>query len=477
MQKQNKRLSIESSEQTGRLMPQARELEEAILGALFLEKQAFETASEIVSAESFYDKAHELIFTACAELNRESKPIDLLTVVNQLRKNGTLESVGGVSCIAQLSQKVISTAHLEYHCRIVNQKHLARKAIEVMSEMIGKCFDETNDIDDVISEISMKIEKIQEASIGKFESKQLNQVMKKSVSEMYERINKYQKGIQSGVNTGLADLNRVAGGWQKSNLVIIAGRPSMGKTAVALHFAKSAARTGIPVVVFELEMSDVKLSDRILLSESNVDPNDYKVGKISLNDAKTVESAVGKLYNYRIEIDSNPVVNMDYIRNRCRMLKKQGKCEMVILDYLQLVEDSGNKDSIREQEVARMSRKAKLLAKELDIPILLLAQLNRKCEDRTSTKKPMLSDLRESGAIEQDADMVIFIYRDEYYNKNAPKGQGNLIIAKYRDGYTGEIDFCYNESMTKIFDCDRMGQSQQAIEIKNYHEPQEKTPF
>jgi len=451
-------------------MPQARELEGAILGALFIERKAFEVASEIISSEMFYNKANELIFEACYSLEAENKPIDLLTVVEQLRKNGTLEIVGGIHHIAQLSQNVVSSAHIEYHSRIVKQKYLARKAIEDMSECIGKCFDETNDIDDVISEISMKIEKLQEITAGKFESKQLKQVMKQSVNEMYQRMDSYEKGLQSGVNTGLADLNRVTGGWQKSNLIIIAGRPSMGKTAVALHFAKSAARTGTPVVIFELEMNDVKLSDRLLLSESDVDPNRYKVGKTSIEEAKSVEIAVGKMYDYKIEIDSNPNVTMDYIRSKCRLLKKQGKCEMVVIDYLQLIEDSENKRAdLREQIVARMSRKAKLLAKELDIPVILLAQLSRKPEERTC-KKPMLSDLRESGAIEQDADVVIFIYRDEYYNPSDAKGLGNLIIAKYRDGFTGEIDFAYNESMTKIFDCDYHSQAKQ-IPVKNYYEP------
>jgi len=250
----------------------------------------------------------------------------------------------------------------------------------------------------------------------------------------------------------------------------------MGKTAIALHFAKSAARMGVPVVIFELEMTDVKLSDRLLISESNVDPNSFKVGRLTNDELKSIELAVGKLYDYKINIDSNSVVTMDYIRNRSRLLKKQGKCEMIIIDYLQLIEDSGAKNTNREQEVARMSRKAKLLAKELDIPVLLLAQLSRKVEER-SNRKPMLSDLRESGAIEQDADIVIFIYRDEYYNENSDKGKGNLIIAKYRDGYTGEIDFAYNESMTNIFDCDKIGQSELKPIVSNNYYEKEETPF
>jgi len=485
MQKRNKQSIIENFEQFGRLLPQAVEFEEAILGAVLIEKTAFETASNIISSEMFYDKSHELIFTACTCLETDRKPIDLLTVVEQLRKDGNLEVVGGASYIAHLSQKVISSTHLEHHCRIVFQKYLARKSIEYLSEAVSSCFDETIDIDDTISDISLKIEKLQESAIGKFDSISLQDVMKKSLLELKDRKDKHEKGIQSGVNTGLADLNRVTGGWQKTNLVIIAGRPAMGKTAVALHFAKSAAKHGTPVVIFELEMTDVKLSDRLLLSESDVEPNNYKVGKVTDEEVRNIGYAERKLYNHKIQIDSNPVVTMDYIRNRCRLLKKQGKCEMAIIDYLQLVEEMGSTNSKnREQEVARISRKAKLMAKELNIPVLLLAQLNRGVETRTC-KKPMLSDLRESGAIEQDADIVIFVYRDEYYNSNAEKGKGNLIIAKYRDGYTGEIDFSYNESMTKIFDVDKWGQAQQVPsqqpmqrEIRNFYEPKiENTPF
>jgi len=467
---------IESSEITGRLLPHAVDFEEAILGAIIIEKKAFEIASETVTSEMFYLKTNEMIFEACKCLDSEQKPIDLLSVIEKLRQNGTLEEVGGVTFISELSQIVVSSSHLEYHCRIVAQKYLARKAIEYMNESVSQCFDETNDIDDVIADISLKIEKLQESTFVKSETTQLRDVMKQSIEQMYERKDNYDKGLQTGINTGLADLNRITGGWQKSNLIIIAGRPSMGKTAIALHFAKSAARMGVPVVIFELEMTDVKLSDRLLISESNVDPNSFKVGRLTNDELKSIELAVGKLYDYKINIDSNSVVTMDYIRNRSRLLKKQGKCEMIIIDYLQLIEDSGAKNTNREQEVARMSRKAKLLAKELDIPVLLLAQLSRKVEER-SNRKPMLSDLRESGAIEQDADIVIFIYRDEYYNENSDKGKGNLIIAKYRDGYTGEIDFAYNESMTNIFDCDKIGQSELKPIVSNNYYEKEETPF
>ena len=467
-------------EETGKIQPQAREFEEAILGSLLIEKSAIETALQIISAEMFYDRSNELIFSAICELHSKDKPVDLLTVVNQLRKTGTLEEAGGATYIASLSQKVVSSVHLDYHCRILAQKYFARELIRVSLETLNCAFDETADVDDIISEISIKVEKLQEKAYGKGNSKQLSEVMKESITEMYIRMDKYEKGIQSGINTGLADLNSITGGWQKSNLVVIAARPSMGKTSLALHFAKSAAKRGTPVVIFQLEMTDVKLSDRLLMSESNINPNNFKIGKISMEEAKNVEIAVGKLYDCKIAIDANSIVSMDYIKNRSRLLKKQNRCEMIIIDYLQLIEDSGNKNTNREQIVAQISRKAKLLAKELDIPVLLLAQLNREVEKR-GNKKPVLSDLRESGAIEQDADLVIFIYREEYYSKDAEKGKGNLIIAKNRDGYTGEINFSYNESMTKIFDFNTSGIEfiPQKILYKNYYEieKKEELPF
>jgi len=440
----------------GKLPPQAPELEEAVLGALMLEKEAYGIVCDYLNTETFYKPYHQIIYSSIVSLSENQEPVDMMSVTEKLRKEGKLEDAGGAYHIAQLTSKVVSSVHIEYHAKILKQKYIARKVIEIASNSMNLCYDDTSDIDDVIFELSSDVEALQESAIGKYESFQLSEVLRSSLVEMYDRKEKYENGLATGINTGLTDLNKTTGGWQKSDLIIVAGRPAMGKTAVALHFAKSAARSGTPVVIFELEMSHVRLSDRLLMSEADVCPNGYKVGKLTDEDTKKVERAAGVLYNHKITIDSNPNVTMDYIRNRSRILKKQGKCGMVIIDYLQLVEGSGNKNSIREQEVAQMSRKAKLMAKELDIPVILLSQLSRKVEERAN-KKPILSDLRESGAIEQDADMVVFIHRDEYYNKNSENGKGNLIIAKYRNGSIVEIDFSYNKSMTKIFDVDKWG--------------------
>jgi replicative DNA helicase len=397
------------------------------------------------------------------------KPIDLLTVIEKLRHLDTLESAGGVSFVAQLSQKIISSAHLEYHCRIIKQQYLRRKFIENCQIDCKMAFDDTEDIDDIFYKHGKDLEILQEIGVGNQNIKPLCEILIESVSEMYLRKEKAEKGIQPGITTGLADLNRLTGGWQKSDLVILAARPAMGKTAMALHFAKRAAKTGTAVAMFSLEMSDVSLGNRFLLSETDVNPNDFKLGKISQEDSAKIEKAVGKMYQYPIYIDSNASVTMSYIHSRCRLLKKRGKCEMIIIDYLQLAVEKGDKNRNRENEVSKMSREAKLIAKELDVPVILLSQLNRDV-DKRSNKVPVLADLRESGAIEQDADMVIFIHRPEYYDKNSKNGYGELIIAKYRNGYTGKVLFKYNESMTKIYDYDSRNQSA-AMPVNNYHIP------
>jgi replicative DNA helicase len=283
---------------------------------------------------------------------------------------------------------------------------------------------------------------------------EISQILNEAVAEMYFRIDKHRKGIQPGITTGLAELNLKTTGWQKSDLIILAARPAMGKTAMALHFAKRAAKNGTPVALFSLEMSDVSLANRIILSETEIDPDNFKQGKISNIEAAEIEKAIRTIYNYPIYVDSNSSVSMNYIHAKARVLHKKGKCDLLIIDYLQLAAEKGDKNRNRENEVSAMSREAKLIAKDLDIPVILLSQLNRDVDKRRN-KVPVLADLRESGAIEQDADQVIFIHRPEYYSGNAMKGYGELIIAKYRNGNTGIVPFKYNESMTKIFDFDK----------------------
>jgi replicative DNA helicase len=451
-----------SIEEKGRILPQAVDLEEAIIAAILLEKRAQEIAREIITDEMFYDTNNGIIYKAICTLNAGHKPVDLLTVAEQLKQEGNLETVGGIPYLAVMTSKLVSSAHLEHHCRIVKQQYLLRKFIEVSQYDVGLAFDAMEDIDDILTSHSKKLETLQEIAIGKSEIKPLCEILNEAVVQMYQRTEKAQKGIQPGITTGLADLNKKTSGWQNSDLIILAARPAMGKTAMALHFAKRAAKAGTSVAMFSLEMSDVSLANRLLLSETDVNPDDFKLGKLSQQNTNDIEKAVERIHSYPLYVDSNAMVTMNYIYSRCQLLKKRGKCELVIIDYLQLAAERGDKNRNRENEVSQMSREAKLIAKELDVPVILLSQLNREV-DKRKNKVPVLADLRESGAIEQDADMVIFIHRPEYYSDNSKKGYGELIIAKYRNGYTGTVPFKYNESLTKIYDFDTQGQSGQYL--------------
>jgi replicative DNA helicase len=437
-------------------MPHAQELEEAVIGALLLESEAFGRAKEIVSPEMFYDRRMGIVYEAVCRLAAGFKVIDMLTVMERLCSDGLLEEAGGAYGIARLTNNIVSSAHLEYHCRIIQQQYIRRKFIEICLQDVSLAFDGTEDIDDILYGNSKKMEILQEAVIGQSDIKPLSEIMNLTVEAMYRRKLLAEKGVQSGITTGLADLDRITGGWQKSDLVILAARPAMGKTAVALHFARKAAEAGTAVAMFSLEMSDVSLGNRLALSQTDVDSDRFRLGKLSQEEALAVENAASKLYHLPVYVDSNAAVTMGYIHSRCRMLKKKGKCAMIIIDYLQLAGEKGDRNRNRENEVSQMSREAKLIARELDVPVILLSQLSREVE-RRNNKVPVLADLRESGAIEQDADMVVFIHRPEYYDRNAEKGYGELIVSKYRNGKTGIVKFKYNESLTRIYDYDTRG--------------------
>lgn len=440
----------------GFVPPQAKELEEAILGAVMLEREAFAAVDEIIEDIDFYSPVHQIIFRAVKELNKVSKPIDILTVAEALKNNGKLEEIGGPVYIAQLTDRIGSSAHLEYHARIVKQKSIERQVI-ALTQQANRMIYEGEDIGDVLFQTGKQIESLQEMLLGKMQGAHISSSIKGAVEGMHSRVELARKNIRSGINTGLNDLNKKTNGWQNSDLIIIAARPAMGKTAVALHFAKSAAKQGTPVAIFSLEMSDISLANRLLLSECDVDPEKFKSGYMTNEEINKIERAAGDLWNLPIYVDDNPCVSMDYIRSKSRLLHKQGRCDMIIADYLQLATGDNSKGN-REQEVAQMSRIAKITAKELKVPFLLLSQLNRANETRPD-KKPLLSDLRESGAIEQDADMVCFIHRPEYYNMpvtdkhgNTEVNYGELIIAKHRSGATGLVKFKHNVGITQFFD-------------------------
>ena len=464
----SKKTSV-NTEETGRLQPQARELEEAILGALMLEKDAYSIISEILSPECFYDKTHELIFTAIQNLAIQQKPIDILTVVDQLRKSGTLETIGGASYIAQLSQKVVSSAHIDYHARIVAQKYLARELISFSSDVANKAFDETNDVDDLMQEAEGKLFEISQRNVKK-DVVHINPIINEAFNLMREAA-KRTDGL-SGLPSGFKDLDKITSGWQNSDLIIIAARPGMGKTAFVLSMAKNmAVNFNIPIAVFSLEMSNVQLVNRLIVNVAELSGEKIKTGQLAEYEWHQLDSKVSKLYDAPIYVDDTPSLSVFELRTKARRLVKEHNVKCIVVDYLQLMNASGMSFGSREQEVSIISRSMKGLAKELCIPVIALSQLNRSLESRTSSqlrtnregsdaKRPQLSDLRESGAIEQDADIVCFIHRPEYYKMlqddhgNDLTGKAEIIIAKHRNGSTGDITLEFKKEFARFQNLD-----------------------
>ena len=457
-----------NTEETGRLQPQARELEEAVLGALMIEKDAYSLVCEILKPECFYDKTHELIFTAIQNLAIQQKPVDMLTVVDQLRKDGTLETTGGISYIAELSQKVVSSAHIEYHARIVAQKYLARELITFSSEIAGKAFDETNDVEDLMQEAEGKLFEISQRNVKK-DFLHINPIIKEAYTLVREAINRTDE--LSGLPSGFKDLDKITSGWQKSDLIIIAARPAMGKTAFVLSMAKNmAVNYNIPVAFFSLEMSNVQLVNRLIVNVSELSGEKIKTGKLDPWELIQLDTRINKLYDAPIFVDDTPSLSVFELRTKARRLVKEHKVKCIFIDYLQLMNASGTSFGSREQEVSIISRSMKGLAKELNIPIIALSQLNRSIDVRTNqprskgegldAKRPQLSDLRESGAIEQDADIVCFIHRPEYYkifrdeHDNDLTGIAEIIIAKHRNGSTGEIRLEFKKEYVRFQNLD-----------------------
>ncbi|MCD8041501.1 MAG: replicative DNA helicase [Tannerellaceae bacterium] len=447
-----------SSPKHTRMMPGAIEMEEAVLGALLLESQAYEEIEGIITDTDFYRTEHQILFKHIEQLHRERKAVDILTVTEELKRNGQLEAVGGVVYICTLTNKVASTSHICSHAWIIKEKSIFRQLIQSGQTVVDKAYEGVTEIDELLSEASHGFEKLMEQLIGNSNGHHLSESLKKAAGSLRRRIELARGNIRSGVDTGLVELNRITNGWQASELIILAARPAMGKTALLLHFAKKAALSGVPVAIFSLEMSEISLANRLILSECNVDAEKFKSGYLTNEEVKQIEAGIAQLYNLPVYVDDNPTVTMSYIRHRCKLLKKQNKCGLILVDYLQLA-GADSKENNREQEVAKMSRMAKITAKELDVPYILLSQLNRANETRAD-KKPLMSDLRESGAIEQDADIVCFIHRPQYYGikvynettRQEETNYGELIIAKHRNGATGTVKFKHNNAMTKFYD-------------------------
>jgi len=451
--------------------PQAPELEKAVLGAIMIESNILNQVIGIIQPDDFYQDIHKIIFSAILDLDRQDKPIDILTVTEAIRRDEKLKEIGGPAYIAQLSGKVATGEHITGHARIVKEKSIQRKYIALGNELINSA-NNSDDIADLINLVNDSQDQITD-SLYQSEGTPVLDSTDESLKEAEQRQKLALKGEFTGITTPLVELNRITGGFQKGELIVLAGRPSMGKTALALAIAKKAALAGEKILMFSLEMKSVRLTDRILIGESGIDPDDFKAGKISDQDWIELEKARNKLSTAGIHIYDSSLVNMDYIRSRSRIMKKKDQCDMVIIDYLGLIDSRYNKNQNREQEVAEISRRLKALAMELDVPVIILSQLNRSCELRAD-KRPNLSDLRESGAIEQDADLVGLIFRPEYYgietvNNASTKNIGELNIAKNRHGRSKTIKFKYNKSMTEIYDMEPPGTviPEENIDFKN----------
>ncbi|MCC8095384.1 MAG: replicative DNA helicase [Tannerellaceae bacterium] len=444
----------------GRLQPQARELEEAVLGALMLEKDAYSIVSEILKPECFYEKSHEMIYAAIVDLALSQRPVDMLTVTEQLKKRGELDQVGGPFYITQLTNKVASSAHIEYHARIIAQKYLARELISFTAMIQGKAFDETIDVEDLMQEAEGKLFEISQRNLKK-DVMQINPVIKDAIAMIQKAANQTE-GL-SGVRTGFDGLDKITSGWQNSDLIIIAARPAMGKTAFVLSMAKNmAVNFNTPVALFSLEMSNVQLVNRLIVNVCEIPGDKIKRGNLESYELAQLADTITELDDAPIYVDDTPSLSVFELRTKARRLVREHGIRCLIIDYLQLMNASGMSFGSREQEVSTISRSLKGLAKELDIPIIALSQLNRGVESRQGIegKRPQLADLRESGAIEQDADMVCFIHRPEYYKitederGNSLLGLAEIIIAKHRNGATGDVRLRFKSDFAKFINID-----------------------
>lgn len=427
-----------------KLPPQAVDIEQAVIGALLIEREAYDQVSEILTPKSFYDHRHELIYECIRRLNLEEKPVDILTVTEDLRAHNQLEQVGSEPYIMQLSGMVASSAHIEYHARIIAQKATARQLIAYTSGIQTAAFDPTTDVDELMQKAEGELFELSQTNLKK-DYTQIDPVIRDAY-EMLQKAAARTDGL-SGIPSGFHALDKITGGWQDSDLVVLAARPAMGKTAFALSMAKNiAVDQQIPVAVFSLEMSNVQLVNRLLMNVCEIRGNILKSGNLTVQEWQQFDSRARQLFGKPIYIDDTPSLSVFELRTKARRLVREHGVKVLMIDYLQLMNASGMKHNSRQEEVSTISRSLKGLAKELNIPILALSQLNRGVENRgTGDKRPQLSDLRESGAIEQDADMVLFIHRPEYYKiyqdeaGHDLRGKAEIIIAKHRNGAVGNI--------------------------------------
>ena len=438
----------------GKLPPHDTAIEEAVLGALMLEKDAYMTVSDLLVPESFYEPANQKIFSAIQELGFAQRPIDMMTVTEQLRQDGTLDDVGGAIRIAKLTGAVYSAAHVEYHAKIIAQKYLARRMITFSSQVEMQAFDPSIDIDDLLQQAEGQLFEISQTQL-KREVTQIDPVISLALEQIQTAAN--SDSNLSGLPSGYTELDRYTSGWQNSDLIIIAARPAMGKTAFVLSMAKNiAVDYSFPIAIFTLEMANVQLVKRLMSNVAELSGEKLKSGDLSPDEWERLNNRLRNVYSAPLYLDETPGLSITELRTKARRLVREHGVRMIMIDYLQLMNASGMKFGSREQEVSTISRSLKALAKELNIPIIALSQLNRSTESRED-KRPVLSDLRESGAIEQDADIVCFIHRPEYYLRSGVDAEGNdvrgmaeLIIAKHRSGAVGTVKLRFTSRFARF---------------------------
>ena len=451
-----KRTSAPIDNTYGHLQPQALDMERVVLGALMVDKDAFSIVSELLHPDTFYEPRHQKIYQAIQTLNMNENPVDIITVTEELRREGTLESIGGPAYIVELSSNVASSANIEYHARILSQKFLARQLISFASTIETKAFDETVDVNDLMQEAEGNLFELSQRNMKK-DYVQIDSVVSKAM-EILQKASANAGGM-TGVPTGYTKLDEKTSGWQASDLVIIAGRPAMGKTAFALSLAKNiAVDARIPTAFFSLEMSNVQLVNRLISNVCEIPGNKMLNGQLSPDEWSKLDKNMGTLNGAPLYIDAAPGLSIFELRTKARRLVKEKDVKIIMIDYLQLMNANGMKFGSRQEEVSKISGSLKGLAKELDIPILALSQLNRTVENREGLegKRPQLSDLRESGSIGQAADMVLFVHRPEYYHifedekGNNLRGMAQIIIAKHRKGATGDVLLDFKGEFTRF---------------------------
>ena len=439
------------------IQPQALDIERVVLGALMIDKDAFSMISETMKPGTFYDPRNQKIYDAIQALNIDERPVDVLTVTEELRRRGTLDDVGGPAYIVELSSHVASSAHIEYHAHVLAQKFLARQLISFASMLETKAFDDTVDVDDLMQEAESSLFELSQKNMRQ-EYTQIDPVLRQAV-EILQKAAASSDGL-TGITTGYPKLDDITAGWQPSDLIIIAGRPAMGKTAFALSLAKNAAvDNGVPVAFFSLEMNNVQLVNRLICNVCEIEGKKILNGQLDDEQWKRLDRNIRKLEGTPIYIDDTPGMSIFELRTKARRLVREKQVKLIFIDYMQLMNASGGtKFANRQEEVSTISRSLKGLAKELDIPVIALSQLNRTMASREGIegKRPQLSDLRESGAIEQDADMVVFVHRPEYYHLyddgkgHDMRGMAQIIIAKHRKGATGDVLLRFRGEFTRF---------------------------